>query len=152
VADKGVGIIQQIIKELESVLGTSERYSDILDPARSKSDVFLYYFSQIGMVLGVIMVVIGIFTGNKETGLFAKAKEKILPSWEILQEEEKSSREEKDYSEPEPATLPSIPPEVQELTDRCERGEITTDELENMFIEGKINWKQYSALKSLFIK
>jgi len=143
VTDRSTGALEGLI---ERFLG-----QDFLSTA-SKSDAFLYYFSQIGMILGLIIIFIGIFSVDIGKDFFNDVKKKILPSQEIVQEEEEIMHEEKDKEVAEHVVLPSMPPEIRELMNKCEKGEISTKDLENMFIEGKITWEQYNTLKGRCIK
>jgi hypothetical protein len=153
VVNRGVSLLQGIIKEIQGWIGLSENYSEILVPARSKLDVFLYYVSQAGMVFGVIIIVIGIFSEEIGVDLFTQVRERVFPT-QTSRLPKEVSREERDEDFSEigriaPTVPPSMPPDVQELANKCTRGEIAVTELEDMFVKGKIDWKQYNVLRSL---
>lgn len=147
--DRSIGVFQDFIRFVEDSFGTSSDISNSLEPARSRSDVFLYYFSQMGMIFGIILIVIGIFVENGGKDLFASIKQIVLPPQQVMQEKKVLSEEEDKELGKNQLTIPPIPLGIQELATKCAKGEISAVQLEKMFIEGKIDWKQYSFLKDL---
>jgi hypothetical protein len=149
--DRGVGMLQGIIRFVEDSFGASNDVSSALGFERSRSDVFLYYFSQAGMIIGIILIIIGILVENGGKDLFLSVKKAIFQPQKAAQEERLLSKENEEY-EKEQLAVPPVPLETQELAAKCAEGEISVVELEKMFIEGEIDWKEYSFLKGLCTK
>lgn len=125
---------------------------DISNPMMSGLDIFLYYFSQIGMIFGAVIIAIGILLNDRKKDIFAQIGEKFSPSKENLQQEEEIPRKETGrIEESKLIVLSPMSHEVRNVADRCMRGEISLQELENMFVEGKITWDQYNTLKDYCI-
>lgn len=143
IIDRSVDTIQGIIQGFTE---TEEDFSSRLNPLRSPTAVFVYYFSQIGMLCGVIMIAIGILTGKDEIDVL-RIRE-IFSSHENPQQEKESLRHKigmNAESDEISSTTGSHEPVIKH-----KENEMSQKDAEKMFIEGKISWEQYKKLKDLF--
>ncbi|MGD2249510.1 MAG: hypothetical protein PVF58_13980 [Candidatus Methanofastidiosia archaeon] len=144
ITDKSLGFFRAIVETAEDTFGISHKISEEIRPFSSRSDILLYYCSQIGMLLGVIIIVIGIFSVEGNSDLFGGIRNKFSHREKVQKKEIIHEKKDKEFSEH--IVFSSMPLEIRELATKHKKGEISKKELKNMFIRGEITWDQYNKI------